>query len=364
MQYPDAIWTSGLLAFVTSFVCCCGILFCAKRWLSLPDMLNDTRVSQAMHSTPTPRLGGFSVIMGFLLGLLFVTQHLPQNLLYAVFSGGIVFVFGLLEDLFRNISARLRLLAAFASAAAAISLTGYAVDRFDLPQTDWVFAVSGVAIGFTLIWSAGTCHSVNLIDGLNGLSSFVSMISLAAFLYIAYKANAPEIVILIVILMTSLFGFLLFNWPWGKIFLGDAGAYTIGHILAWIGIYLIAQYPAVSSISVLLVLFWPVADTLFSMIRRLILGKSVSRPDRLHFHHIFLRLLERMAPKRMPRNWLNSLTSLALIPFVSIPAVCGVMFWNSPIKALVCLLGFAALFMGSYSVIVDLLASRRVFIRK
>ena len=92
--------------------------------------------------------------------------------------------------------------------------------------------------------------------------------------------------------IAAVLGFMILNFPFGKIFLGDAGAYVLGHLLVWTSILLIKYQPSVSPFAVLLVFFWPIADTGLAIWRRLKLGNPTDRPDRLHFHQLTMRYLE------------------------------------------------------------------------
>ena len=98
---------------------------------------------------------------------------------------------------------------------------------------------------------------------------------------IAGYTGDADIQIVAGLLIAAIFGFFVLNWPMGRIFLGDAGAYGIGHILAWLGIVLVARNASVAGYAILLILFWPVCDTLFSICRRLGTKRATDQPDRL-----------------------------------------------------------------------------------
>jgi UDP-GlcNAc:undecaprenyl-phosphate/decaprenyl-phosphate GlcNAc-1-phosphate transferase len=116
--------------------------------------------------------------------------------------------------------------------------------------------------------------------------------------------------------------------------------------------------------AVLLILFWPVADTAFSIIRRMVLDKSIAVPDRLHFHHICVRMVAQLTKGKVPQDWVNPITTLTLIPFFTAPAIVSVFFWNQPIKAFVALLLFSILYLVCYMIFIDILANRKLYRRK
>lgn len=355
---------AATVAFLFSAALCWLIIQKFQHRLDRVKLHQDLSAVQAMHTRPTPRIGGAAIIGVFALVYAYFAQTMGSDLTLSLLAGGLVFVFGLWEDVYRNVSAKKRFVAAVISAAIAIALTSDTINHTGITQIDVIFSFAAVPVIITLIWSAGTCHSLNLIDGLNGLSSLYSIVALAALSMLAAQVGAWDIQMTCIILIGAICGFLIFNWPHGKLFLGDGGAYAIGHILAWIGIVLISRAPSITPLALLLILFWPVADTVFSMIRRLILGKSIAAPDRLHFHHIVVRLLMQQFKGRVAQDWVNPFTSLLLLPLFSAPALTSFYFWSQPVKAFVALLLFAILFLVCYILIIDLVASRRISRKK
>ena len=135
-------------------------------------------------------------------------------------------------------------------------------------------------------------NAFNLIDGLNGLSSYVTVSVGVSVSFIAFNAGNMQISIFLVLVIASVMGFMMLNFPFGRIFLGDGGAYALGHLLVWSAIILVNSASEISPFSILLVFFWPVADTGLAIWRRWRLGNPADRPDRLHFHQLAMRFLE------------------------------------------------------------------------
>jgi len=148
--------------------------------------------------------------------------------------------------------------------------------------------------------------------------------------------------------VSAVAGFFLVNFPRGKIFLGDAGAYTLGFVLAWIGIAVLNAAPSVSAWAILLTVYWPLCDTLLAMYRRSRSKRDAMAPDRLHAHQLVMRSLEILILGRGRRNLANPLTTIVLAPFVAAPPLAGVLLWNNPLLAFVFAVGFLGLFWGSY----------------
>ena len=149
-------------------------------------------------------------------------------------------------------------------------------------------------------------------------------------------------------MVAAVLGFLVLNFPLGKIFLGDGGAYAMGHLLVWSAIILINGSTDVSAFSILLVFFWPVADTGLAIWRRWKLGNPTDRPDRLHFHQLAMRFLEIRFFGRDRREIANPMATLILIPMISAPQVLGVLFWNDFRASVVSTAGMGLLFIVTY----------------
>ena len=115
-------------------------------------------------------------------------------------------------------------------------------------------------------------NAFNLIDGLNGLSSYVTISVAFSLSIISFQAGNTQISIFLVLIVASVLGFMALNFPMAKIFLGDGGAYALGHLLVWSAIILINSASEASAFAILLVFFWPVADTGLAIWRRWKLG--------------------------------------------------------------------------------------------
>ena len=111
----------------------------------------------------------------------------------------------------------------------------------------------------------------------------------------------------------------------GKIFLGDGGAYALGHLLVWSAIILINGATEVNAFAILLVFFWPVAEYRFGYLAPVEVGKPTDRPDRLHFHQLCNAFLEIRFFGRERREIANPAATLILIPLISTPQILGVL---------------------------------------
>lgn len=354
----DLVRILGIVFFVSFGLCALVAAFPALFAVE-EEMIKDAGAVQSLHCAPTPRIGGIGVVFAIAVGYFWSSPTMGADLTLAMISGIAVFAVGLREDIARDMSPKPRLLAAFVSAFLAIALTGHYVDRINLIGIDWLLTWMPVGLLLTSIWSAGMCHSLNLLDGINGLASgFAMMASFALFLVAGFTGDT-DIQFFSLVLFAALFGFFVLNWPFGRIFLGDGGAYFVGHALAWISIFLIARNPDVAGISMILLVFWPVADTAFAIIRRRIRKKATHQPDRLHFHHLVVRGLRIMLPGSKWDGMHNPLATIVMMPFIALTVIAGVWFWDAPMHAVVSMMLFSILFLASYFLPMSFFRGRR-----
>ena len=121
----------------------------------------------------------------------------------------------------------------------------------------------------------GSCFG-SCVYCLNGLAGFTALAAALSLANGAHQAGLPEIGDILLTVEVAIVGFLVFNFPFGIIFLGDARSYVIGHFLVSMSVSILWNAPNVTPFTMLLVFFWPVADTLLAITRRLAFGKTIS----------------------------------------------------------------------------------------
>ena len=307
---------------------------------------------QKFHAQPTPRIAGIA-----LLAALLCTLAIELTLHEANFSSGLamtyfilaclpVFLGGIIEDVTKNVGVAQRLLFSIVSALIAIWLLGALINRTDIMALDGLLILTPVAIAFTVLGIAGVCNAMNIIDGYNGLSGGYAVIALAAISCIAFQVNDHLVLTLSLGLMGGLLGFLCWNWPHGKVFMGDGGAYLLGFSLAELAILLLYRNPSVSPWFTSIILAYPIFETLFSMFRRKVIAKTkTGQPDAAHFHQlVFFKILHgQQYSDAKQLTCANSRVAL----FIWLPAllvsIVGTVFWNStavlmPLTLLCCLI--------------------------
>ena len=259
-----------------------------------------------------------------------------------------VFLVGLAEDLGYFASPRRRLFAAAVSGAAYIVLMGQWVARTGIPGLNFTLQWSPFAMAFSVFLAAGISHAFNLIDGLNGLAGFTALAATLSLTTIAHQAGLTEHRDILLTVAAAIAGFLAFNFPFGKIFLGDAGAYVIGHFLVWMSVSILWNAPNLTPFTMLLIFFWPVADTLLAITRRLALGRPISQADRLHFHQLVMRGVEIAILGRKKRRIANPIATLVTLPLIVAPMIAGIWLSLDRGNAAIACVVFAVLFITTY----------------
>jgi len=334
-----------LLVVALTTISAAFVLLGSKRVMSrlIRDRCDATAV-QASHVGNPLRLGGIAIFAGLAAGFLYDVQTFLSVPTLVLISAVPVVLVGLLEDMGYGMSPQRRLAAAFVSAALAVLMLGVWVSRANLPGLDGVLGVAPLAVLLTLLLSAGFCHATNLVDGMNGLAAIVVISASAGLWVLARDADLDNLALMTGILGVAMMGFFLFNWPFGKVFLGDAGSYGIGHVLIWTTIILADRAPDIAMPALVLILFWPFADTLHSIARRLVSRSPVFAPDRMHLHQKMRRCIEIAFLGGAHRKRSNPLATLALAPMVVMPVITGVTLANDALAAWVALVVYGTVF--------------------
>jgi UDP-N-acetylmuramyl pentapeptide phosphotransferase/UDP-N-acetylglucosamine-1-phosphate transferase len=310
--------------------------------------LDHTEGIQKFHTIPTPRIGGVPVFAALLLVQPLLEPGLQTQLNTLLLAGLAAFAFGLAEDLTKRVSVMTRLLATMASGVAACWLSGYSLTRLDVIGLDWALQWLPLSVLFTAFAVGGVANAINISDGLNGLASSSSVWAFIGLGLIAASAGDFELAELSLLLAAAVLGFFLVNWPLGKIFLGDGGAYFIGFALAWVAVLLAERNPGVSPFAALLVCVHPITEVLFSIYRRKVRHYHPGHPDQLHFHSLVKRRYVARWFARFPKVWRNSIAGL-LVGSMTLPAaVLAQLVYPSTAlslaSVLLCMLGYVALY--------------------
>jgi UDP-N-acetylmuramyl pentapeptide phosphotransferase/UDP-N-acetylglucosamine-1-phosphate transferase len=257
---------------------------------------------QKFHQRPTSRLGGVGIILGLLAGIAVCTADsrapLDADFLYLATTLCLcaipVFLGGLAEDLTRRVGPSARLLLAIISALALYWFAGVGVLHTDVFLVDWLLnlpiGVPLISLLLTTLVVAGFTNGTNIIDGFHGLAGGSVLIMIAGLFGLSCLTEDWAIAHLCAVLGAVTLGFLVLNWPMGRIFLGDAGAYLLGFCVVETGLWLILRNPEISPMAPVLIGTFPLVETLFSMYRRkFVRSHPINHPDALHLHTLIYR---------------------------------------------------------------------------
>ena len=240
-----------------------------------------------VHETVMPRLGGLAIFIGVAAG--YFAGGVYTEKVTAISVGAILIVIlGMLDDKY-ELSAKKKF-AGQIIVASLIVYSGLTVDFIALPYIGR-FDLGLWSYPITIFWIVAFTNAINLIDGLDGLSSGISAIGIATIGIMAFLAGKEMILTLSLILLGSIIGFLVYNFHPAKIFMGDTGALFLGYsisIISLLGLY--KSVTLFSFIVPIIILGVPVFDTTFAIIRRVVNKKPISAPDKSHLHHRLLAL--------------------------------------------------------------------------
>ena len=289
-----------LIAFIVAFMTTPYTIKIAKK-VGAVDIPKDKR---RMHHHAMPKFGGPAVILGFLVSViylllimqiegsinLFSDEGYITKLLGILLGIIIIAITGIVDDI--KTVKPLTKLAGQMLAAIVVVRFGVRIEHISIPFITETLKISSTAMSslITIIWIVIITNAINLTDGLDGLSSGITLISCISLLIIfALNASPMIAIILITALIGALLGFLPFNFAPAKTFIGDTGSNFLGFMLAIISILGVAKtYTAAVIVLPVIVLGLPIIDVIFAIIRRLVKGKSIKaifQADKGHLHH-------------------------------------------------------------------------------
>ena len=310
---------------------------------------------QKFHALPTSRLGSLAIAAGLTAGFICARQldgELSSRVGTLLLASVPVFLGGILEDLTHKVGESARLLLTLVSASICYFVLGIGVMHTDVPPIDWLLALPGGTFLVTLLLVAGFTHSINIIDGFHGLASGLVMITVCALLAMAWLVDDALIIGLCSLTLATTLGFFLLNWPWGKLFLGDAGAYLLGLWTVELGLLLVLRNSEMSPMAPVVAGILPLTETLFSMYRRKFIRQHpVNHPDGLHLHSLIYRRLllnPGIDSTHQQFNRANASVALYLWPPAIVFAVLAVVFIYSTLMQLLLMLAFLAVYVWLY----------------
>lgn len=279
----------GVTVFLVPLV---RTLAISRGYVDIPDG------NRKLHPHAIPNIGGIAIAGGFAvgLGILFIIKDILPIAIslpgIAVIAGALIMlVTGFVDDV-RGLGFKIKFVVQL-GVAFMIMQAGFRFDLSGLPLLgDDPFQLALISIPLTLIWLVGIMNAVNLLDGMDGLTTGVSMIGFASLATVfALNGNDAGLILVAVLMIGSLGGFLIYNFNPASIFMGDSGSLFLGYML---GVFALQgtshAHPLLAVVVPALALGLPIMDTGVCFVRRLLKGHSPFEADSDHIHHRVSRI--------------------------------------------------------------------------
>ena len=333
-----------LLSILISLTLTLIIVLLPKSWVT---DLDDLTGVQKFHHQPTPRIAGVPVFMSFFIGLWYLDLQ-EVDYVFLLLASLPVFMSGLIEDIIVRVSPFKRMISILASIVMMFVFLDIRIDFLGFTLVDYLLSNSIVSLLFTLLVVGGVVNAINIIDGYNGLLIGYSIAVLLAIAYVANILGDDLVIQLSLILIASLLGVFIFNFPFGKIFMGDGGAYFTGFMMAVIGLMLGNRNEEVSHWFILLLFIYPLYETAFSVYRKKIVRKTPpSQPDGYHLHMMLYKRLVKRKFFKNNKTMQNSMTSPFLWALSLVGIIPAVIWYNNQTMLII----WAFIFMIIYTII-------------
>lgn len=285
---------------------------------------------QKLHQGSIPRIGGLAIFVGILANMVFMPNSSIDSSAFLMGAVVPVFLIGVMEDFTGSVSPWSRLLVSLAAGGFFCGLTGYTITNVGIDIINPLLDLPLVSFAFTSIAFAAMVNALNIVDGLNGLAGSVSVFMLFSFGILSSYVGNHELQLICFLITASCIGFLFWNFPLGKIFLGDGGAYFLGAFVGGVSIMLPEQNDSISPFSSFLIVIYPVYELMRSSVRRLVSGDGNAMvPDDKHLHSMLFKLIALQF--QMARFIQNSLASLITMVVPLFCCVWAVIFYQSEI---------------------------------
>lgn len=240
--------------------------------------------ARTVHHGKIVRMGGVAIYIAFLVSLALLWKA-DDSLNGILIGSSVVFIGALLDDIY-DLPPKVKLLfqvsgTIIAMAVGNIYLTDFHILSFDISNSNITKIIS-------FFWIVGITNAINLIDGLDGLSSGITSIVTLTIGLLGFFMGRRDICILALCLSGSILGFLPYNFHPASIFVGDCGAQFMGFTVACMSLLGFKTTALITLGLPILVLFIPISDTLIAIIRRKLKGQRIMEADKGHLHHILM----------------------------------------------------------------------------
>ncbi len=240
---------------------------------------------RTVHSGKIVRIGGMAIYLAFIISMA-IFMKADKTINGILLGGFVVFIGGLIDDIY-NIKPLYKLLFEIVGAVIALTYGNTLLMNIYLPF-NIVISNPIITYGISFIWIVGITNAINLIDGLDGLSSGISLIVTLTIGLLGFFMGRRDITVIALLLSGSIMGFLPYNFHPASIFMGDCGALFLGFTIACLSLLGFKTTAIITLGFPILILFVPISDTIIAMLRRKLSNKKISEADRGHLHHVLM----------------------------------------------------------------------------
>jgi UDP-N-acetylmuramyl pentapeptide phosphotransferase/UDP-N-acetylglucosamine-1-phosphate transferase len=279
--------------------------------------------SHAIHAGNIPRLGGISIYLALVItSFTTFSSSISSFLLKLSISILPIFCLSIIEDLKHNINPSYRFIASLGSSVLILYFFG-TIKNIDFPYLYSVIHSDIFLAVLTVLAISSITQSFNIIDGLNGLATFSYWAILSSIYYLSIQFQDTLFQNLIFTLAILPLGFFFFNFPQGKIFLGDTGAYILGFMVSVLTIHFFNKNPNIFSWQAILILIYPVTEIIFTFFRRLAINISPTIADSMHLHFLLYKVVSK---KKISKKAANNVSTILMLPFVFAGPLAAIFF--------------------------------------
>lgn len=309
--------------------------------------LNEYHNIQRVHKHEVSRLGGLFIYI-FLLSIN-IFGFIESKVLFNITISAVpFFIISLKEDLFHNTSPTLRLFTMIISCLIFFNINQFIFPFIDFPFLGKLISFYPISLLFFTFSLLVLMNGMNLIDGMNGLFGFTAIFQLCCICILANIFNDIEIIKISLIFLIPLLIFQFFNFPFGRVFIGDFGAYFYGFVIGILILIFFGRQQNIPSWLAVLILFYPCFELLFSYIRKIIKKQSPLMADDKHLHSL---LYKKLSKNKIFKNSANFITTILLSFFWIIPPIAALLL-HSFLTIIIFILFLSLIYILFYLVLI------------
>ena len=279
----------------------------------------DYEGEQRVHLGEISRMGGLMIYASLLIFYHLIDESINTNYIYLLYMISPFMLVSFIEDTFHNVSFKLRL---FFMVITALTINLYWFEAYpvieNIPILSYLLEFPVIATVFFSLALIGLMNGANFIDGMNGLATLFFLGAICGCITLSTFSSHHQDLLTLIPWAVVIFCFMIFNFPFGKFFLGDSGAYLMAILL---GVWLIdffSRNQDISSWNAVLILIYPIMEVVYSTLRKIYQGKSPFFPDR---HHIHIKIYDIVFTATKKPLYANNITTMFLAIFWLAPAL-------------------------------------------